>query len=104
MTDKPEVFAVFAEVRRPRGTDPGAAVEGRYIVEDGVVILTDQGGIPIRDEYGKLYKHTLVTGDIPKQIGARLTKSFRLKLRGKDGGRVAGFEPGPLRYPKIVAI
>ena len=104
MTDKPQVFAVFAEVRRPRGTDPGAAVEGRYIVENGVVILTTQDGIPVRDEYGKLYKHTLVTGDIPKQIAARLTKNFRLKLRGKDGGRLAGFEPGPLRYPKIVTI
>jgi hypothetical protein len=104
MTDKPEVKAVFAEVRRPRGTDPGAAVEGRYIVENGVVTLTTQDGIPVRDEYGKLYKHTLVTGDVPKQIAARLTKNFRLKLRGKGGGHKAGFEPGPLRYPKIVAI
>ena len=104
MTDKPEVKAVFAEVRRPRGTDPGAAVEGRYVVEDGVVTLTTQDGIPVRDEYGKLYKHTLVTGDIPKQIAARLTKSFRLKLRGKDGGHVDGFAYGPLRYPKIVTI
>jgi hypothetical protein len=96
MTDKPEVKAVFAEVRRPRGTDPGAAVEGRYVVEDGVVTLTTQDGIPVRDEYGKLYKHTLVTGDIPKQIAA--------KLRGKDGGRLAGFEPGPLRYPPIKVV
>ena len=104
MTDKPEVKAVFAEVRRPRGTDPGAAVEGRYIVEDGVVTLTTQDGIPVRDEYGKLYKHTLVAGDIPKQIAARMTKTFRLKLRGKDGGRVAGFEPGPLRYPPIKVV
>jgi hypothetical protein len=104
MSDKPEVKAVFAEVRRPRGTDPGAAVEGRYIVEDGVVILTTQDGIPVRDEYGKLYKHTLVTGDIPKQIAARLTKSFRLKLRGKDGGHVDGFAYGPLRYPPIKVV
>jgi hypothetical protein len=104
MTDKPEVKAVFAQVRAPRGTDPGAAVEGRFIVESGVVTLTTQDGIPVRDEYGKLYKHTLVTGDIPKQIAARLTKSFRLKLQGKNGGRVAGFETGPLRYPKIVTI
>jgi hypothetical protein len=104
MSDKPEVKSVFAEVRRPRGTHPGAAVEGRYIVEDGVVILTTQDGIPVRDEYGKLYKHTLVTGDIPKQIAARLTKSFRLKLRGKDGGHVDGFAYGPLRYPPIKVV
>lgn len=104
MTDKPEVKAVFAEVRRPRGTDPGAAVEGRYIVENGIVTLTTQDGIPVRDEYGKLYKHTLAAGDIPKQMAARLTKGFRLKLRGKDGGRLAGFEPGPLRYPPIKVV
>ena len=70
----------------------------------GQPTLTTQDGIPVRDEYGKLYKHTLVTGDIPKQIAARLTKSFRLKLRGKDGGHVDGFAYGPLRYPKIVTI
>jgi hypothetical protein len=104
MTDKPEVKAVFAEVRRPRGTDPGAAVEGRYIVEDGVVTLTTQDGIPVRDEYGKLYKHTLAAGDIPKQLAARLTKNFRLKLRGKHGGHVDGFAYGPLRYPPIKVV
>jgi hypothetical protein len=104
-TDKPEVKVVFAEVRRPRDArDPGAAVEGRYITADGVVTLTDQAGDPVRDEHGKLYKHTLAPNDNPHAVAAGLTKSFRLRLRGKDGGRVAGFETGPLRYPKIVTI
>jgi hypothetical protein len=47
----------------------------------------------------------LAAGDIPKQIAARLTKKFRLRLRGKDGGgQRSGFEHGPLRYPRIKVI
>jgi hypothetical protein len=98
-----EVFTVFAQVTGPKGAHPGSAVEGRYIVENGVVTLTNYDGMPVRDEYGKFYEHTLAAGDIPKQIAARLTKKFRLRLRGKDGGR-SGFEHGPLRYPKIKVV
>ena len=104
MTDKPEIKAIFAQVRAPRGTDPGAAVEGRYIVTDGEVILTDPKGNPVRNEYGKFYKQKMVAGDNERQIASRMTKTFRSALRGKNGGRVAGFETGPLIYPKIVTI
>jgi hypothetical protein len=106
MTDKPEVKTIFAQVRQPRGAnDPGAAVEGKYIVEDGVVTLTDPKGTPVRDEYGKFYRHTLVPPkDDERQIGARLTKKFRSALRGKAGAPLAGFEYGPLRYPPIKVV
>ena len=104
MADKPEVKAIFAEVRRPRGAnDPGAAVEGRYVVEDGFVTLTDHEGTPVRDEHGKYYRQKL-TPDDERRIAARLTKDFRLRLRGKDGGRKSGFEAGPIRYPKIKVV
>ena len=104
MTDKPQVKTVFAEVRRPRGTDPGAAVEGAYVLEDGAVVLTNRDGAPVRDERGKSYRHTLAPNDNPRQIAARMTKQFRSALQGKNGGRVAGFEPGPLRYPPIKVV
>ena len=68
MTDKPEVKTIFAEVRRPRGTDPGAAVEGRYILEDGAVVLTNHEGTPVRDDRGKLYRRA----DLPRSFGPRL--------------------------------
>jgi hypothetical protein len=104
MTDKPEVKVIFAEVRRPRGTDPGAAVEGRYVLEDGAVVLTNHEGTPVRDDRGKLYRRAVTPNDPERQVAARMTKEFRSALRGKDGGHVAGFEYGPLRYPKIVTI
>jgi hypothetical protein len=104
MTDKPEILTIFAEVRRPRGADdPGAAVEGRYVVEDGFVSLTDHEGTPVRDEHGKFYRHKLTPNDNVRAVAARLTKDFRLRLRGKDGVRRDGFS-GPIRYPKIKVV
>ena len=103
MTDKPEVQTVFVQVRRPRGPgDPGAAVEGAFIVKDGVVHLTDRDGNPVRDDNGKLYSKPIANGDSAKTIAGRLTKDFRYALRGKDG-RVNGFDR-PIRYPKAVFI
>jgi hypothetical protein len=111
MTDKieeakaPEVKTIFAQVRAPRGAnDPGAAVEGAYVLEDGAVVLTNRDGVPVRDERGKHYRHTLAPNDNPRQIAARMTKEFRSALRGKAGAPLAGFEYGPLRYPPIKVV
>jgi hypothetical protein len=105
MTDKPEVKTIFAQVRAPRGAhDPGAAVEGRYILDGDAVVLTNHEGTPVRDDRGKLYRRTVTPNDPERQVAARMTKEFRSALRGKDGGHVDGFEYGPLRYPKIVTI
>lgn len=112
MADKPEVKVIFAQVRAPRdASDPGAAVEGRYVCEDGFVTLTDHDGTPVRDEHGKYYRQKLVPTEDKeiatreeRQAASRLTKDFRLRLRGKDGGRKSGFEAGPIRYPKIKVI
>jgi hypothetical protein len=104
MTDKPEVKTIFAEVRRPRGADPGAAVEGRYILEDGAVVLTNHEGTPVRDDRGKLYRRAVTPKDPERQVAARMTKEFRSALRGKDGVRQSGFEYGPLRYRRDGSI
>jgi hypothetical protein len=109
MTDKEEiaslsqVFTVATQVRAPKGPgDPGAMVEGCYVVTDDVVTLTDRQGNPVRDQHGKAYTRKIANGDSPKTIAARLTKDFRLMLRGKDG-RVNGFDR-PIRYPKLVVV
>jgi hypothetical protein len=102
MTDKPEVRTIFAEVRRPRGLDHGAVVEGAYVVEDGAVVLTDRTGVPVRDERGKHYRHVLTPNDNPRAIAARMTKEFRSALRAKDQRR-DGFS-GPIHYPKIKVL
>ena len=99
MTEKPEVQHVFVQVRRPRGDDPGAAVEGAFIVKDGEVHLTDRQGNPVRDHNGKLYIRKIANGDSAKTIAGRLTKDMRYALRGKDG-RVNGFDR-PIQYPKL---
>jgi hypothetical protein len=52
----------------------------------------------VRDERGKVYRHTLQAGDNPKAIAARLTKELRLTFRGKNAP-VRGFS-GPINYPK----
>jgi hypothetical protein len=101
MADKPEVFTVYSEVRRPRGGDHGAVVEGAFTVTDGVVTLTDRHGNPVKDQHGKAYTKKIANGDSAKTIAARLTKDFRLMLRGKE--RVDGFDR-PIRYPKLVVV
>ena len=100
MTDKPEVFTVYAQVRAPRGrNDPGAVVEGAFVTDGNTVTLTDRTGNPVRDQHGKLYTRKIANGDSPKTIAARMTKDFRSMLRGKDG-RVSGFDR-PIQYPKF---
>ena len=103
MTDKPEVHYVATQVRAPKGPgDPGAVVEGAYTVTDNTVTLTDRAGNPVRDQHGKLYTRKLEKGDVAKALAARLTKDFRLMLRGKDG-KIQGFT-GPIRYPRLVVV
>ena len=98
----PEVFTVYAQVRRPRGDDPGAVVEGAFTVTGDVVTLTDRQGVPVRDQHGKAYTKKIANGDSGKTIAARMTKDFRLMLRGKDG-RVNGFDR-PIKYPPLVVV
>jgi hypothetical protein len=83
----------------PAAHSPTAkTAEGAFIVEDGVVILTDREGNPAPDGDGKFYKQKLADGQNPKVITARMTRELRTALRGKNAP-VNGFD-GPIRYPK----
>jgi hypothetical protein len=53
MTDKSEVHFVSPEIRRPRGSDPGAV--RLYVIEGDTVNLTDRNGRPVKDGNGKGY-------------------------------------------------
>jgi hypothetical protein len=90
--------SVFIQIRKPDGDDPGQVAEGAFIVEDGVVILTDRDGNPARDDDGKFYKRKLADGQNPKVIAGRLTRELRSALRGKNAP-TNGFD-GPIHYPK----
>jgi hypothetical protein len=91
--------SVQIQIKPPDGSFPGQTAEGCFIVEDGVVVLTDRDGNPARDDDGKFYKRKLADGENPKVIAGRLTRELRTALRGKNAP-VNGFD-GPIRYPKI---
>jgi hypothetical protein len=93
--------SVQIQIKPPKGEFPGQTAEGMFIVEDGVVILTDREGNPARDGDGKYYKQKLADGQNPKVIAGRLTRELRTALRGKNA--VNGFD-GPITYPKSYAV
>jgi hypothetical protein len=53
------IFSVQVQIEPPKGTYHGRVVEGRYIIQDGWVVLTTVGGEPVRDDEGKEYKQKL---------------------------------------------
>jgi hypothetical protein len=62
---------------KSRGPDNlGAAVEGAYIVTDGVVQLTDRAGNIMRDHNGKTYSKKFGAGGTAKGVAGRLTKDL----------------------------
>ena len=98
MSDKPEIRPVIVQIKPPGDRDEGQVAEGRYVVADNVVTLTDRAGAPVRDSDGKTYSRKLSEGDNPHVIAGRLTKEFRLALLGKTKIKT-GFS-GPIAYPK----
>lgn len=99
MSERPKVFNVIVQIRAPRGDDPGQVAEGRYILVDGTVTLTDHTGRPVRDHDGKTYSRKVNEGDDPRVIAGRLTKEFRRVIRGENK-IISGFRR-PIVYPKI---
>ena len=92
------IHTVFIQIDPPKGRHPGRVAEGCYIVEDGVLVLTDRKGNPARDDNGHKYTHKIADGDNAKQIAAWLTKELRKALRG-NGAAPRGFGSS-IDYPK----
>jgi len=76
-----KVETVVVQLNRPRGSFHGRVCEGCYVVEDGVVTLTDRDGKPALDDHGYEYKKKLADGEIASVIAGRLTKELRAALR-----------------------
>jgi hypothetical protein len=96
----PEIFTVFVQTQAPKGSFHGRVVEGKYIVEDGVLTLTNRRGIPVSDAEGKSYTQKLNESDNPKQIAGLLTKKF---AKARRGDVPASFSR-PLDYPRLGKI
>jgi hypothetical protein len=79
-----KVESVVVQLKRPRGSFPGRTCEGCYVVEDGVVMLTDYEGKPALDDHGYEYKKKLADGEIASVIAGRLTRELHSALRGRD--------------------
>jgi hypothetical protein len=94
MTD---IKSVFVQVEPPKGEYQGKVAEGCYIVESGMVKLTNRRGVPVQDDDGKRYEQKL-EGNDPKWVAGQLTKQFRKALRGNSAAP-RGFS-GPIAYPK----
>jgi hypothetical protein len=89
------VETVVVQLNRPRGAFPGRTCEGCYVVEDGVVTLTDREGKPALDDHGYEYRKKLAEGEIASVIAGRLTKELRLALR--EHVPTQGFDE-PIKY------
>src|SRR5262249_42615874 len=85
---------VFVQIEAPKPGFEGRVAEGCYILEGGVLTLTNRRGDPVRDTEGQSYTQKLEPGDNAKQIAGLLTKKFR---------KPAGFS-GPITYPKTGRI
>jgi hypothetical protein len=83
-----KVETVLVQIERPRGAFRGRVCEGCYVVEDGVLTMTDREGKPVLDDRGYPYTHK---GDNPETIAGRLTHKLRSALRGRNA-QVQGFD------------
>jgi hypothetical protein len=79
---------IFVQRRGPHGKFPGSGIHGWFVVEGGVVRLTDADGVPERD-----YEWHLSSGENPEVIASVL-------LRRRDDARdpISDFRR-PLNYP-----
>src|SRR5262245_38864325 len=79
-----EIYYITTEVRTPSGRpgDYGQIAEGYYVIEDGVLTMTDSAGRPVRRLNGDPVKRTLQPGDDPKAIARNFTRDLRLHFHG----------------------
>lgn len=81
------IFAIHITIARPLNEDDQGVVEcGHYTVDDGLVSLTDETGMPIAS--GRLqigYTAKVGEGETAKQVAQRLLwRFYRTKKSGGD--------------------
>jgi hypothetical protein len=91
-----DVQRVQVYLSHPTGPDDlGQVTFGFFKVEDGVLIMTDEQGNPMRKINGEIFSRKLGPDDNPCSIAGVLTKEIRRELYGDlDFHR-------PIKYPNI---
>lgn len=94
------VHHVTVQLRKPVGDDLGQVTEGFYVVQDGVLSLTDDDGDPLMGKNGVpvVKRHVLKPGDNAEAIARVLTKKARREILGltetqESFGRKLGYQP-----------
>lgn len=93
-----EIKEIAVTIERSTSRSPGRVTYGRFVVENGKVVMYDENDKPMMDRRGNRYEAP-VASDIPaEQIAARLTKKIRQELTGDNAGfnRHIDYRDGPL--------
>ena len=77
----PEIQRVFATIQNPSldGKDSGTVAEAYFTVENGIVVMCDQSGLPITDQSGAEFHATAEPGN-ERRVAARLVHDVRARL------------------------
>jgi hypothetical protein len=90
MPDVKQVTAIVANPNRRDPRDTGRVTYGYYVIEDGLLIMTDGDGKGFRGRSGERVTHKLQPGEEPDVIAQRLTRQIYRALN-EEPGQVAGF-------------
>jgi hypothetical protein len=93
-----EIKQIIAQVNGPQPETgyPGRVMYGFYVIDDGVLTMTDEAGVPVRDKGGDIVRHKLEDGQDEQSIARVLTLRIWRQRTGGDGN---GFNR-PLNYPR----
>jgi hypothetical protein len=93
----PEIKAVQAIVSNPNPREPaGRVTVGYYVLQDGLLTMTDSKGEPVRSRSGDKYEQRVEEGDNVTLIAQRFTMRI---YRSRTGNDTAGFNR-PLNYSR----
>jgi hypothetical protein len=94
----PDLKSVQAPVSNPSEREPtGRVTIGYYVLQDGLLTMTDSKGVPARSHGGDKYEQKIGEGDNVTLIAQRLTMKI---YRARNGNDMAGFNR-PLNYPPL---
>jgi hypothetical protein len=98
MPESSEIKSVVVIVANPiRKGDLGEVAEGHYLVENGIITMTNADGIPLRDDNtGRRITHTLERGEDAKGVAKRLVlRQYRTQHRDEMSGFHRRIDYGP---------
>lgn len=77
-----EVRQVIAQISDPDETSPGQVTFGHYILADGLLVMTDANGTPVKRAAGEMFSHALGASDDVPAIARRMTREVRRHMLG----------------------